>query len=67
MILPKPLKCSDASKAEIFRALVNRELDRDSEDRLLEHLKNCPHCLTAIASIVEDIITDEIDDYRMPF
>ena len=67
MKLPKPLKCSDVSKGEILKALVSHELDGDTENRLLEHLKNCPVCLTAMASIVNEILKNEIEDYRMPF
>lgn len=55
MDFPKPLDCSEAGRREILLALLQHKLDEDEEDRLLRHLKRCPHCLSVMATILSEV------------
>ncbi len=55
MELPKPLKCSEVGTRKILRALLYHELSLQEEDRLLAHLRRCPHCLSIMAAVLSEI------------
>ena len=58
----QPLSCSRASRKEVLEALISGQLDSDSENRLLEHLRTCPFCLSKMAAVVTELqFPDRID------
>ena len=54
MKLPKPLTCSEVGRDDILSALINRKLAPETEDSVLAHLRRCPHCLSVMASVLDD-------------
>ena len=59
MNLPKPLECSEVGRVEVLEKLINHELDPEFEDRILGHLRNCPGCLSVLASVLYETIPPE--------
>ena len=58
MVLPKPLKCSEAGRRDVLLALLQHDLTDEDEDRLLEHLRKCPHCLSSMATVLGEVRLD---------
>ncbi len=63
MKLPKPLTCSEVGSRKVLKALLCHELDREDEDRLLAHLRTCPHCLSVMAAVLCDTDFNEIETH----
>ena len=61
MKLPKPLECSEAGRRDVLLALLQHKLDEKEEDRLLRHLRRCPHCLSVMAAILSETRTGNFD------
>ena len=53
MALPKPLRCSEVGRESLLMALIARLLDPAVEDQVLEHLRQCPHCLSMMAKVID--------------
>jgi len=61
MDFPKPLECSEAGRRDVLLALLQHKLDEEEEDRLLRHLRRCPHCLSIMATILSESQTGNLD------
>jgi len=66
MDVPKPLSCSEAGTQQILEALIKHELDTDTEDRVLSHLKTCPACLSKMADVLYNARLRSPDEYPYP-
>lgn len=60
----KPLICSDVGKPTILTALLMKELDEVFEDKMLEHLRNCPECLTKMALCLSRFMFPDFDSHQ---
>ena len=56
MKLPRPLTCSEVGRREVLRALLSHELAEDDENLVLEHLRNCPRCLSDMATVIGQMV-----------
>ena len=52
MKLPRQVTCSEVGRREVLKALIMHELSEDDENRVLDHLRNCPKCLSEMAVII---------------
>lgn len=56
MKLPRPITCSEVGRREVLRALISHELSEEDENLVLEHLKNCPRCLSEMAVVIGQVV-----------
>jgi len=54
MDLPRPLECSEACRRDTLLALLRHKLSEEDENRVLRHLRRCPHCLSVLATILSE-------------
>jgi hypothetical protein len=56
MKLPRPITCSEVGRREVLKALISHELNEEDENRLLEHLRDCPNCLSEMAAVIGESV-----------
>ena len=63
MQLSLPFKCSEVGRREVLEALIKHELCEEDENRVLEHLRICPKCLSEMASVIGQIVSIHHEGY----
>jgi hypothetical protein len=62
---PKPLNCSDVGSDDTLIRLIMRMLPSEVEDKVLDHLRYCPRCLSVMASVIDKADLSESPKIKM--